>query len=326
MSPGRSSVASLLAIVAGWAALVPAHAQTEARGYASASAWKLRADRLAARGPSPYHLPLVEDASCVLEDADRGTRRELRVLERTEAFDIPSLGGRFETAVLEEAEFLHGEPVSMTHRFLAVDPETGGVYTFGAQVWADQEIDRSWRAGAPDDFGLAEPGMVVPGTFEAGARWITRGAEGIALSGAEIVATGVTIETPAGTFEDCVRTRETDLASGETIERCWCPGVGLVSDSRAGLLTELDAPGEDELRFEAIAAANPPQPSAGARISNDRAAEIARSAVPGKVMDVAVERKLGAKRIVVEVIADEDLAETDVIIDMETGEVLGIEK
>ncbi len=63
-----------------------------------------------------------------------------------------------------------------------------------------------------------------------------------------------------------------------------------------------------------------------ANISDARAREIALAAVPGEVMDVAVETKLGAKRIVVEIIASADMAETDVIIDMKTGEVLAIEK
>ena len=43
-------------------------------------------------------------------------------------------------------------------------------------------------------------------------------------------------------------------------------------------------------------------------------------------MAVDVERKLGKKTIVVEVIADADGAEIDVIIDMETGEVLAVER
>ena len=43
-------------------------------------------------------------------------------------------------------------------------------------------------------------------------------------------------------------------------------------------------------------------------------------------MDIAVERKICGKRIVVEVIASADMVETDVIIDRVTGEVLGTEK
>jgi uncharacterized membrane protein YkoI len=62
------------------------------------------------------------------------------------------------------------------------------------------------------------------------------------------------------------------------------------------------------------------------KLSEEKAREIALQAVPGTITDLDIERKLGAKRYVVEVIAEEDGEETDVIIDMETGEVLDTEK
>jgi hypothetical protein len=303
------------------AASPAADAQTEARGYASASAWDLRAENLQARGASPWFLSLEEDASCVFED-EEGYRRELRVTDRTESFRIPSLGGEFETAVVEDTEHVGGKAVAMTHHYLAVDVTTGNLYTFGMTIWEDAEVDRSWRAGTADDFGLAEPGLVAPGSFETGDKYLAAAAEGTALVGVEVMEVGVRIETPAGTFEDCVRTRETDLeGERDAAEKCWCRDVGLVSDSEGGTLTELDAPERAPVVAAATSHTGPAR-----TISDDQAAEIARGAVPGEVMDIVVERKMGAKRIVVEVIADEDMAETDVIIDMETGEVLAVEK
>lgn len=62
------------------------------------------------------------------------------------------------------------------------------------------------------------------------------------------------------------------------------------------------------------------------KISEEKAKEIALKAVPGDAMDVSIEKKLGANRYVVEVIAKEDGSETDVIIDMETGKILATEK
>ena len=61
-------------------------------------------------------------------------------------------------------------------------------------------------------------------------------------------------------------------------------------------------------------------------ISEADAAKIALKAVPGKMVETKIEKKLGAKRYVVEVIAKSDGAETDVIIEMETGKVLAVEK
>ena len=62
------------------------------------------------------------------------------------------------------------------------------------------------------------------------------------------------------------------------------------------------------------------------KISEEEAVKIALKAVPGDVAGVSIEKKLGANRYVVEVIAKEDGVETDVIIDMETGKVLTTEK
>lgn len=62
------------------------------------------------------------------------------------------------------------------------------------------------------------------------------------------------------------------------------------------------------------------------KISEDEAVKIALKAVPGEVTGVEIEKKLGANRYVVEVIAKEDGVETDVIIDMGTGKVLTTEK
>jgi uncharacterized membrane protein YkoI len=60
------------------------------------------------------------------------------------------------------------------------------------------------------------------------------------------------------------------------------------------------------------------------KITDEQAREIALQAMPGKYMAIKVERKMGAKRLVVEVIGAKDGKEWDVIIDMETGEVLAV--
>jgi uncharacterized membrane protein YkoI len=61
------------------------------------------------------------------------------------------------------------------------------------------------------------------------------------------------------------------------------------------------------------------------KVSDEQAKAIARQAIAGEVFDVQVERKLGKETLVVELISDSDSAEIDVIIDMVSGEVLGIE-
>ena len=83
------------------------------------------------------------------------------------------------------------------------------------------------------------------------------------------------------------------------------------------------------LKIDKTAAASEPTTKVAAKspmITEEQAVSIAQKAVPGDVTAVAIEKKLGANRYVVEVLAKEDGVETDVIIDMETGKVLTTEK
>lgn len=61
-------------------------------------------------------------------------------------------------------------------------------------------------------------------------------------------------------------------------------------------------------------------------ISEDEAKQIAEKRVPGKAIDVAIEKKRGANRYVVEVRPASGGKEVDVIIDMVSGKVLAVEK
>jgi uncharacterized membrane protein YkoI len=60
-------------------------------------------------------------------------------------------------------------------------------------------------------------------------------------------------------------------------------------------------------------------------ISKEQATQAALQALPGKVTDVTVEKKRGKNVYVIEIVGDKDGAETDVLIDMASGAVLGMD-
>ncbi len=60
-------------------------------------------------------------------------------------------------------------------------------------------------------------------------------------------------------------------------------------------------------------------------ITEEEAKAVALKAVPGRVQDIAIEKKLGANRYVVEVVPEKGGKEVDVVINMSTGKVLAIE-
>ena len=63
----------------------------------------------------------------------------------------------------------------------------------------------------------------------------------------------------------------------------------------------------------------------GARISKEQATQAALQALPGKVTDVTIEKKRGKTVYVIEIVAEKDGAETDVLVDMVSGAVLGMD-
>ncbi|MCK5379788.1 MAG: hypothetical protein KAJ78_10305, partial [Acidobacteria bacterium] len=97
--------------------------------------------------------------------------------------------------------------------------------------------DGAWLAGVDG----AEPGIIMPGTVLVGSRYFQEVAEGIALDRAEHEALGVTVETEAGTFEDCLYVVETSpLEPGEESEKWYAPGIGLINDDGAELVEYTD--------------------------------------------------------------------------------------
>ena len=63
----------------------------------------------------------------------------------------------------------------------------------------------------------------------------------------------------------------------------------------------------------------------GGTISEEEARQAALKALPGKVTDVTVEKKRGKTVYVIEIVAEKDGVETDVLVDMTSGTVLGME-
>ena len=63
----------------------------------------------------------------------------------------------------------------------------------------------------------------------------------------------------------------------------------------------------------------------GGKITREQATQAALQALPGKVTDVTVEKKHGKNVYVIEIVAEKDGAETDVLVDMASGAVLGME-
>ncbi len=140
--------------------------------------------------------------------------------------------GDIETRVVEEYETKDGELAEISQNYFAICDETNSVFYFGEDVDIYEEgvivsHDGSWQAFANG----AKPGIIMPGTILLGSRYFQEVAPEVAMDRAENVAMNEVVETPAGTFTGCLKTKETTpLEPNAKSVKFYAPGIGLVKD------------------------------------------------------------------------------------------------
>ena len=235
-------VSSLLAIIVTWLGLSSGIVMARDEEPQFTTEFRLEDCVFQAKGVNPYFI-LQPGYQLVLEGEEGGetTRVVITVLPETENISLPDMG-RAKTRVVEERHWADGELVEISRNFFAICDKTNDVFYFGEDVDIfnpDGTISHegAWRAGESDDDGLAEPGIIMPGTFLLGSRYFQERADGIALDRAEHVEMELEVTTEAGTFDQCVKVRETTpLEPGAESVKIYCPGVGLVVDDVAELV------------------------------------------------------------------------------------------
>ena len=101
------------------------------------------------------------------------------------------------------------------------------------------------------------PGIIMPGTFLLGSRYYQEYAPGVAEDRGENVEMGLEVETPSGTFTDCVKIVDTNPLDGVCARedgdvKIYAPGVGLIVDEELELtdygfnIYDLDEEEEEE--------------------------------------------------------------------------------
>lgn len=226
--------------------------------------------------------------------------------------------------VVQDMVFLNGELIEDTEDWFAQD-KFGNVWYFGedSKELVNGKIastEGSWEAGVDG----AKPGIIMKASPKAGDKYRQEFYPGIAEDMAEVVALGAEVKVSYGSFSDCVQTREwTPLEPGVAEYKYYCPGIGLVleqnlEDDEYSQLIDVQA-------VSSAPKAEKPAEALKKEVTEAEAIQIALKEVPGKVTDVAIEKKFGVAAYVVEIAANQG-GEIDVIIDISTGEVLEIER
>jgi hypothetical protein len=147
--------------------------------------------------------------------------RVISVLAETKVVD----GVR--TRVIEERETKDGKLTAVSRNYFAISGITGDVYCFGEDTYEDGKATghkATWLAGVNG----ARFGLMMPGRPAVGDRYYHEVAPGVALDRAEITGAAEDFTTSTGTFERCLRTRESSGLRAGVEERLYAPDVGLV--------------------------------------------------------------------------------------------------
>jgi hypothetical protein len=190
-------------------------------------------DGFSSVGDNPF-FSLEPGFQLVLEGEEDGeeVRLVITVLDETKTID------GVKTRVVRERETADGELVEVSKNYFAICNRDNSVVYFGEDVNIYESgvvvsHEGSWRAGVNG----AKPGIIMPGIQLLGARYMQEIAPGVALDRAETVSISEVVETPAGTFENCLKTKETTpLEPGAVEFKFYAPDIGLIQDGELKLV------------------------------------------------------------------------------------------
>jgi hypothetical protein len=187
----------------------------------------------ASTGKNSYFI-LEPGYQVILEGEEDGEKLQLvmTVLNETKVVD------GIETRVVEEKETEGGNLVEVSRNYFAICKPTNNAIYFGEDVdmYEDGEIvshEGAWLAGQNG----AKAGMIMSDKVEVGLKYYQEIAPGVAEDRAEIVSVNDTLDTPAGTFEQVLKTEETNpLKPGEKEFKFYALGIGLIQDEAIKLV------------------------------------------------------------------------------------------
>ncbi len=170
-----------------------------------------------------------------LEGTDDGEELRLQITILNDTYTV----GGIEARVYEEREWLDGELIEVSRNWMAIDVETNSVFYFGEAVddYENGEIvshEGEWEHGVDG----AKAGLMMPGLITLGSAYYQEVAPGVAMDRAKHAKVDVTMTVPAGTFNGCLKVAENNpLEDDETEYKTYAPGVGLIQDEEAKLVS-----------------------------------------------------------------------------------------
>ncbi len=231
-----------------------------------------------------------------------------------------------EAAIVWDRVWLEEELIEDTKDWYAQDKE-GDVWYLGEdsiELFDGKVVSHagSWESGVDG----AKPGIIMKANSLVGESYRQEYYKGEAEDMAEVLALDETVAVPYGTFNGCLKIKDLNLLKpGEVEHKYYCSEVGgvvLEAGLKNGEKTEL---ANVEYNAKPSSSTVKEKLELKREITEQEAKQIALQKIKGKVTDITIEKKYGKAAYVIEIDSDYG-AETDVIIDIETGEIIGIEE
>jgi hypothetical protein len=173
---------------------------------------------------NPY-FPLVPGRTLIYEKVDSDGIEHIEVTTLNQTFIIEGVDCRVVRDVVRQ----NGVVVEDTIDWFSQDDD-GEVWYMGELVQNFEDglldnLDGSWRHGKDG----AKAGIIMKDEPEVGDAYRLEFYLNEAEDFAEVIGVGETVTVPAGTFTNCIRTRDTTpIEPGNIEEKVYAPGVGLV--------------------------------------------------------------------------------------------------
>ncbi len=179
------------------------------------------------RGITNPYLPLASLKQDILQN-------EHERVERTAQPDMHKLfqigGQTVEALTVEDREFSAGGELTEATRDYFAQDDDGNAYYLGEDVdeYKGGRIighNGAWLLGRD----TPTPGLLMPAHPKIGDKFKSENVPHITWEQDEIISLSETVTVPAGTFQNCVKIRETS-SDGDTEYKLYAPGVGCVKE------------------------------------------------------------------------------------------------
>jgi hypothetical protein len=242
---GYVMTAAVVMVVAGIAALISANAHsqnmttppTSQQQDQTAEEWmssfNLEKCDFVSTGENKYFI-LKPGYQVTLEGEEDGEELKLIMTVLNETKIVNGI----ETRVVEEKETEGGNLVEISRNYFALCKPTNNAIYFGEDVDIYENGEKvsqegAWLAGQND----SKAGMIMPGKVEVGLKYYQEIAPGVAEDRAKIVSVNGSMVTPAGTFDQVLKTEETNPLKPEEKEfKFYAPGIGLIQEEAIKLV------------------------------------------------------------------------------------------